>query len=83
MLVSNCCASKPNLEENETIITLPGLDLVYFPSFPYPEEGTITPIIENGEVKKIEMPYWYWKMIINYVYKTEIGITALKTNLAE
>lgn len=68
---------------------VPGLEGVYFPSFPYPKDGILLPLDENGEVVleddenihaySVVMPYWYWKLIVDYVGKTETAITALQT----
>lgn len=69
---------------------IPGLENVYFPSFPYPKDGIVLPLDENKNVitgnepdadditvDAVLMPYWYWKLIINYVTETEEAVTAL------
>lgn len=64
---------------------VPGLDGVYFPSFPYPAAGLVVPLDENNkavttdnvQVQAVIMPYWYWKQIEDYVTKTETAVTAL------
>ncbi|MBO7734221.1 MAG: hypothetical protein J6S67_16775 [Methanobrevibacter sp.] len=66
-----------------------GLEGVYFPAFPYPKDGMLMPLDENGEavitedenihIYSVVMPYWYWKLIINYVRETEAAVTALQT----
>ena len=57
---------------------------VYFPSFPYPKEGIVLPVTETDEagqmhVYAVQLPYWYWKLIINYVTETEEAVTAVTT----
>ena len=65
---------------------VPGLDGVYFPSFPYPKDGIIVSLDENNQavtkegiqIHAVVMPYWYWKQIEDYVVKTETAVTALQ-----
>lgn len=65
---------------------VPGLEGVYFPSFPYPADGLIVPLDENNkavttdgvQVQAVIMPYWYWLQIVDYVTKTETAVTALQ-----
>lgn len=65
---------------------VPGLDGVYFPSFPYPADGVIVPLDANYKavtkdgipIEAVIMPYWYWQQIENYVVKTEEAVTALE-----
>lgn len=62
---------------------IPGLEGVYFPSFPYPKDGIVMPLTEedkDGEmhVYAVTLPYWYWNLIINYVKETETAVTALE-----
>ena len=62
-----------------------GLDGVYFPSFPYPDDGVIIPLDKEQkivtdtetEVITVVIPYWYWKMVIDHVKETESAVTAL------
>lgn len=84
MLALICCASN----QKEVIKEIPvpvvmGLEGVYFPSFPYPNEGIIKPLTEedkDGElhVYAVVLPYWYWNLVIDYVSKTETAVTALE-----
>lgn len=55
---------------------------VYFPSFPYPKDGIVLPLTETDEagqmrVYAVQLPYWYWKLIIDYVVETEEAVTAI------
>ena len=60
------------------------LDDVYFPAFPDPEDN-IVPLDQEGNIVaitdehivKVELPFWYWNMIIDYVEETENAVTAL------
>ena len=87
MLVLVCCRSNPKEEIKEIPApTIPGLEGVYFPAFPYPADGLIVPIDENNkavttdgiQIKAVVIPYWYWIQIVDYVSKTEKAVTALK-----
>lgn len=88
MLVLICCASKPKEEIKEIPVpTIPGLEGVYFPSFPYPADGLVVPLDENNkavttdgiQIKAVVLPYWYWIQIVDYVSQTEKAVTALKS----
>ena len=86
MLVLTSCATKQKQAENETPkIVIAGIETVYFPAFPYPDENVIIPldadkniVINSGaSVEYVMLPYWYWKEIIEYVVDTENAVTAL------
>lgn len=64
---------------------VPGLEGVYFPKVPYPAEGLIVPLDENNkavttdgiQIHAVLIPYWYWKLVEDYMIKTETAVTAL------
>jgi hypothetical protein len=63
-----------------------GLEGVYFPAPPYPKDGVVLPFDKNGnvvksnnvEIETVAMPYWYWKLVLDYITKTETAVTALE-----
>ena len=65
---------------------IPGLESVYFPSFPYPADGIVVPLDENNQaiiqddipIYAVLMPYCYCKLIIEFANKTETAVTALQ-----
>lgn len=86
MLVLVCCVTKPKTEESEIHDNVTSYhETVYFPAFPYPKQGIIKPLdAENNivtsdgtEIETVQMPYWYWKLVIDYVAKTENAVDAI------
>lgn len=86
MLVLTSCATKPKADNSETPkIVIAGIDTVYFPAFPYPQDGVVIPldvdgnavIAEGVEIVNVMIPYWYWKLVIEYVRNTENAVDAL------
>ena len=86
MLVLSACASQQKKEKQEIIVpVIAGLDVVYFPSVPNPEDVEIIPLDEQGNIvvdekvliKDVVIPFWYWNMILDYIDKTETAVTAL------
>lgn len=65
---------------------VPGLEGVYFPAPPYPKDGIVLPLDKNWnvvktndvEVETVAMPNWYWKLVLDFIVKTEQAITALE-----
>ena len=86
-LALTSCVSRQKLDVKEIIVpVVPALDNIFFPSFPYPEDGIIIPkdkdgnivVSENVNIETVEMPYWYWQQIKIYVIHTEQAVTALE-----
>jgi len=86
MLALSSCATKPKQDENETPkIVIAGIETVYFPAFPYPDDDVVIPldadkniVINSGaSIEYVMLPYWYWKLIIEYVIDTENAVDAL------
>lgn len=89
-LVLICCASKPKEVIREIPVpVVAGVEGVYFPAPPYPKDGIIMPLDENGQVvvkedenihiNTVVMPFWYWKLVLDYISGTEAAVTALQT----
>lgn len=84
MPVLTACTSQHKKEPIEIVPVIIGLDDVYFPAFPDPEDN-IVPLDQDGNIVtftdehivKVELPFWYWNMIIDYVEETENAVTAL------
>ncbi|MBO6101480.1 MAG: hypothetical protein J6P07_09180 [Spirochaetaceae bacterium] len=61
------------------------LSTVYFPTAPDPEGVVIIPYDKEGNIvtapkipiETVEIPYSYWKQILDYIVKTETAVTAL------
>lgn len=85
MLVLICCKSCPKKENNATV------NDVYFPSFPYAQQGTILFVDLHGkrvttnqsEIVNVVIPFWYWKMICDYVEGTESAVQSLTSTTEE
>lgn len=73
MPVLNSCKSKPKAEEKEIS------DYLYFPSFPSPidENGNSIPSYDQ-ERQIVELPYWYWLLIVDYAVETETAVSILQ-----
>lgn len=64
---------------------VPGLEGIYFPKVPYPKEGMLIPLDEkkqvvttdNIQIQAVIVPYWYWKLVEDYMIKTDTAVTAL------
>ena len=74
MLVMSCCKSNKEIQY-KTIYATPDL---FFPSYPDPNNNVL-PLDENykrvtnntQEVTYVVMPFWYYKLIVDYKVKVD------------
>ena len=84
MLALTGCVSHPKEDKKETPAPVVKIETIYFPSFPQPPEDII-PLdkdknivtSDDTEVIYMQLPYWYWNLIIDYVEETEQAVTSL------
>ena len=84
VLISSATNRKADKKETPQIL-IASIDDVYFPAFPYPDDGVVIPldadknaVIDSGaSIEYVMLPYWYWKLIIEYVIETENAVDAI------
>lgn len=84
----NSCASSPKKAEKEIVVLTPEttvISRIYFPAPPSPDGVKITPLDKDKievtdpktPVEYLIIPYSFCKSVLDYIYKTELAVTAL------